>query len=146
MVRWEAHIKFLEQCLCVAIAPNPRNDLQKSDRGVKTDDATHVPRGCEKVCSKKAFWGKHGSLPNWSRKVLRKQVKEMGLGFLLREGSRVGRGLWFESLTEAKKGSTNFFHHLAQMWGAGGGETVSSETSKNAVRVFNTVCSRTSGQ
>ena len=99
---------------------------QKSDRSVKIDDATHIPKGCEKVYCEEDFLGKNmAGFPGWSKKVLRKQGKETGLGFLLWVGGGVGCGpglLWFEAPTDAKEESTSFLIILPR-WGLRRGET-----------------------
>lgn len=67
--------------------------MQKSARNVKTDDTTHIPKGCERVYCEEGFWRKAQQASQAGPKmVLRKQGKETGLGFLLWVGDGVAEG------------------------------------------------------
>ena len=57
---------------------------------LKLTDATHVPRGYEKVCYShiyyshtEAFWGEQGRLPGSSENGARELGKEIGLAFFM---------------------------------------------------------------
>ena len=117
---------------------------------VKTDVATHIPRGYEKYYSNEAFRAEQGRPPKLARKLLKGERKEGWLRvFILWLESRArvmcphkGRRLSSLNLpTVRKEGVLELLYQFGQIWSprkreGGDLKAVSRQTSKNGVRSY----------